>query len=105
MSGKGRHAADPADRAVLVRAGDGAEVSEGVDVWGAMFVLRDGLLHLDGSWSFTMLEDAELGDLRVSAMGLMTGLRGEAGMKVKKGEFVTLNSLTVTMLPDAENAP
>lgn len=101
----GRHAADPKDRAVLVRASDGAEVSEGIDVYGAMFVLRDGLLHLNGTWSFKMLEDAKMGDLRVSAIKLMTGMSADPAMKVKKGEFVTLNSLTVTMLPGEENAP
>jgi len=82
------------DRAVLVRA-DGKEVSEPLDVRGARFTLRDGVLHLEGSWTFQMIKKVKEGELRMHVLGQETVMRTD---EVRKGWTVTVTSFTLHVL-------
>ena len=80
------------DRAVLVRA-DGTEVSEPLDVREARFVLRDGVLHLEGSWTFRMIKKVKEGEVRLRALDRDTVIVPTTG-DLRKGWDVVVGTFT-----------
>jgi hypothetical protein len=90
------------DEAVLVRL-DGTEVSDPVDVEGARFVLRDGVLHLEGSWTFKLIKKVKAGEvrLRVRALDQDTVIQTD---ELRKGWTVTVTTFTLHVIGDGQEA-